>query len=96
MLPGPRSFSGHGVPIQEKWYATYGKSLKHVRIVQGIGGTFDTIAGKVKRAPENLEKDSAEWLYRLITEPKRLRRAKVLPLFSLKVLGIEYEPSVAG
>jgi N-acetylglucosaminyldiphosphoundecaprenol N-acetyl-beta-D-mannosaminyltransferase len=80
-------FLALGSPKQEKWYAIYRDSLEHVRIVQGIGGTLDTIGGTVKRAPEVWRRYSAEWLYRLLTEPKRIRRQKVLPLFMLKVLG---------
>ena len=82
-------FLALGSPKQEKWYGTYRDSLEHIRVVQGIGGTLDTIAGKVKRAPEVWRRYSAEWLYRLLTEPKRIRRQKVLPLFLLKVLGVK-------
>ena len=71
-------FLALGSPKQEKWYGTYGKSLKHVRIVHGIGGTLDTIAGKVKRAPEIWRRHSAEWLYRLIKEPNPNYSRKVL------------------
>ena len=60
--------------------------LSHVKICQGIGGTLDTIAGNVKRAPEFWRRCSAEWLYRLLSEPKRITRQKVLPLFVLKVV----------
>lgn len=82
-------FLALGSPKQEKWYAAYRDSLEHIRVVQGVGGTLDTIAGKVKRAPEFWRRYSAEWLYRLLTEPKRIRRQKVLPLFMLKVLGVK-------
>ena len=79
-------FLALGSPKQEKWYATYSPRLEHVRICQGIGGTLDTIAGNVKRAPEIWRRFSAEWLYRLLADPKRVKRQKVLPLFALKVL----------
>lgn len=79
-------FIALGSPKQEKWYAAYRDSLKNIRIVQGIGGTLDTIAGKVKRAPAVWRKYSAEWLYRLLSEPKRIKRQKVIPLFILSVL----------
>jgi N-acetylglucosaminyldiphosphoundecaprenol N-acetyl-beta-D-mannosaminyltransferase len=80
-------FLALGSPKQEKWYATFRDSLEHIRVVQGVGGTLDTIAGKVKRAPEVWRRYSAEWLYRLLREPKRIKRQKVLPLFMLKVVG---------
>jgi N-acetylglucosaminyldiphosphoundecaprenol N-acetyl-beta-D-mannosaminyltransferase len=79
-------FLALGSPKQEKWYAAYQDSLKHVRVVQGIGGTLDTIAGTVPRAPKSWRKAHAEWLYRLLNEPKRLNRQKVLPLFMFKVV----------
>lgn len=79
-------FLALGSPRQEKWYATYRGRLTHVKVCQGIGGTLDTIAGNVKRAPEIWCRFSAEWLYRLLTEPKRIKRQKVLPLFAFKVL----------
>jgi N-acetylglucosaminyldiphosphoundecaprenol N-acetyl-beta-D-mannosaminyltransferase len=79
-------FLALGSPKQEKWYAIYKDKLTHVRVVQGIGGTLDTIAGNVKRAPEIWCKLSLEWLYRLLAEPSRIRRQKVLPVFAAKVL----------
>jgi N-acetylglucosaminyldiphosphoundecaprenol N-acetyl-beta-D-mannosaminyltransferase len=79
-------FLALGSPKQEKWYATYKNQLHHVRVVQGVGGTLDTIAGNVKRAPLIWQKFSAEWLYRLIKEPERIRRQKILPLFAVMVL----------
>ncbi|HUI66728.1 MAG TPA: WecB/TagA/CpsF family glycosyltransferase [Nitrospirota bacterium] len=74
-------FIALGSPKQEKWFATNKESLKNVRVCQGIGGTLDTIAGKVKRAPEIWCRYNAEWLYRLLSEPKRFKRQRLLPLF---------------
>jgi len=79
-------FLALGSPKQEKWYATHKSRLHHVRVVQGVGGTLDTIAGTVKRAPMVWCKLQLEWLYRLIMEPKRIKRQKVLPLFAAMVL----------
>lgn len=79
-------FLALGSPKQEKWFATYKIRLHHVRVVQGVGGTLDTIAGTVKRAPKVWCKFQLEWLYRLIVEPKRIKRQKVLPLFAAMVL----------
>ena len=79
-------FLALGSPKQEIWYATYKNQLHHVRVVQGVGGTLDTIAGTVKRAPEIWCKLQLEWLYRLIMEPRRIKRQKVLPIFAAMVL----------
>ena len=38
----------------------------------GVGGTFDVVAGKVKRAPQWMQKAGLEWLYRVIQEPGRM------------------------
>jgi N-acetylglucosaminyldiphosphoundecaprenol N-acetyl-beta-D-mannosaminyltransferase len=80
-------FLALGSPKQERWLSEYRGHLKTVRVCQGIGGTLDTIAGTVKRAPDIWCRFNAEWLYRLISEPKRLKRQRVLPIFAVKVLG---------
>ncbi len=78
-------FVALGFPKQEEWIAQYKEQLE-VPIMMGVGGSFDGIAGKVKRAPIIWQKLNLEWLYRLIQEPKRWRRMLVLPVFLLKAL----------
>ena len=79
-------FLALGSPRQERWFASHGNSLKTIRVCQGIGGTLDTITGAVKRAPEIWQKIGLEWFYRLISEPKRIKRQRVLPLFAAMVI----------
>jgi N-acetylglucosaminyldiphosphoundecaprenol N-acetyl-beta-D-mannosaminyltransferase len=79
-------FLALGSPKQEKWYATHKNRLHHVRVVQGVGGTLDAIAGSAKRAPQMWRKLKLEWLYRLIMEPRRIKRQRVLPQFAAMVL----------
>ena len=43
-----------------------------VDFVMGVGGTFDVVAGKVKRAPVWMQKAGLEWLYRVLQEPGRM------------------------
>ena len=43
-----------------------------VTFVMGVGGTFDVVAGKVKRAPIWMQKSGLEWLFRVIQEPRRM------------------------
>ncbi|WP_269473130.1 WecB/TagA/CpsF family glycosyltransferase [Pseudoalteromonas sp. A25] len=43
-----------------------------VKFVMGVGGTFDVVAGKVKRAPVWMQKAGLEWLYRVLQEPGRM------------------------
>lgn len=74
-----------GSPKQEDWFAKYHRNLEYVRVCQCIGGTLDTIVGNVKRAPKIWQKYSLEWLYRLVVQPSRIKRQKILPLFVLAV-----------
>jgi len=75
-------FLALGSPNQEKWIAEHGAKLKSVRVCQGTGGTFDVIAGEVNRAPDIYCRLGLEWLYRLIEDPSRIKRQKVLPVFA--------------
>jgi len=78
-------FLALGSPKQEKWFATHREKLQHIRVCQGIGGTLDVITGNVKRAPAIFCKLGLEWLYRLLSEPKRWKRQLVLPVFVWRV-----------
>ncbi len=78
-------FVALGSPKQEKWLATFGQQLKNVKVSQGIGGTLDTIAGHVRRAPRLFQKTNLEWFYRLVTNPKRARRQTALVIFMILV-----------
>jgi N-acetylglucosaminyldiphosphoundecaprenol N-acetyl-beta-D-mannosaminyltransferase len=82
-------FLALGSPKQEKWFAKYHRELKYVKVCQCIGGTLDTIAGNVKRAPEIWQKSSLEWFYRLIMQPSRIRRQMNLLLFVFAVFKIK-------
>jgi N-acetylglucosaminyldiphosphoundecaprenol N-acetyl-beta-D-mannosaminyltransferase len=79
-------FLALGSPRQEKWFAENRGALTTVRVCQGIGGTLDVIAGSVRRAPWIWRRMSAEWLYRLLSDPRRIGRQRVLPLFAAQVL----------
>ncbi|WP_458718241.1 WecB/TagA/CpsF family glycosyltransferase [Pseudomonas gregormendelii] len=48
------------------------RSQLGVTFVMGVGGTFDVVAGKVKRAPLWMQRSGLEWLYRVIQEPRRM------------------------
>ena len=79
-------FVALGSPKQEKWMMKYLPRLNKVRICQGIGGTLDTLAGYSKRAPKWIQYLQAEWLYRLLREPWRIKRQKALIQFAKLVL----------
>lgn len=52
----------------------------------GVGGSFDIWAGEAKRAPKVWLKLNLEWLYRLVTNPTRIKRMVQLPKFLIHVL----------
>ena len=78
-------FVALGTPKQEEWMNRYGPMLK-VSLCLGVGGTLDTIVGKVKRAPRLFQRLGLEWLYRLLSQPSRARRQTALPRFAWSVL----------
>lgn len=78
-------FVALGSPRQEFWIHEHLPTLK-IKVVQGIGGTLDTLTGHVKRAPIFFQTLGLEWLYRLISQPSRASRQKHLPLFVWSVL----------
>lgn len=73
-----------GVPKQEKWLHKYYKEL-NVPVSIGVGGTFDVMAGVMKRAPLWMQKAKLEWLFRGLLQPKRAGRLLALPKFVIKV-----------
>ncbi len=83
-------FLALGSPKQEKWFSTYHQDLKNIRVCQGIGGTLDVITGNVKRAPDLFCRFGLEWFYRLLAEPNRIKRQRVLPLFAFQVFIEKY------
>ena len=75
-----------GAPKQEIFMKTHLKEL-HVKLMIGLGGSLDSFAGTVKRAPNWMIRCNLEWLYRLIKEPKRFGRMLRLPKYLFAVLG---------
>ncbi|AIQ44035.1 WecB/TagA/CpsF family glycosyltransferase [Paenibacillus sp. FSL R7-0297] len=78
-------FVARGADSQEPWIAKY-KSRLQIPVMMGVGGSFDVISGKSRRAPKVFQKLRAEWLYRLIKEPTRYKRMLALPKFAVKVV----------
>lgn len=77
-------FVAMGSPKQEQWIEQNRDNL-YPTLYQGVGGSFDVLAGNVKRAPAAFQRMGAEWLYRLLKEPSRLKRQMNLPLFLFEV-----------
>ncbi len=66
-------FVAFGAPKQDKFIDDL-KKIISIPLSIGVGGTFDYIAGVVPYAPGLLRKIGLEWLYRLITQPRRFNR----------------------
>lgn len=67
-------FVALGAPKQEKWIYGNINKIKNLKLAMGVGGTFDFISGKAKRAPKFLRDAGFEWLWRLIIQPRRINR----------------------
>lgn len=78
-------FVALGAPRQEFWIREHKEKLP-VKIAVGVGGSFDVVSGRVKRAPVWMQKLKLEWLARLIKEPWRIKRMLSLPKFVLMVM----------
>lgn len=67
-------FVAMNTPKQEKWIFRNLYRLQKVTGAMAVGGTFNYVAGNMKLPPKWMEKMGLEWVYRLIQEPKRLKR----------------------
>jgi len=67
-------FVGFGCPKQEKWIFQNLDKLPNIKLAMTVGGTLDYLAGASKRAPQFVRRIGLEWLWRLILEPKRIKR----------------------
>lgn len=78
-------FVAMGIPRQEKFI----KRTQHILrcpVAIGVGGTLDVFSGKVRRAPRIIQSLKLEWLYRLMQNPKKMAKARNLPIFVKMVL----------
>ncbi len=64
-------FVGISSPMKERFLAEWAPCMD-VPVCHGVGGAFDVLAGRVKRAPDVLQRAGLEWLYRVGQEPGRL------------------------
>jgi len=79
-----------GAPKQDKFIFS-NKGKLNVKIAMGVGGTFDYIAGIVPYAPRWVRQIGQEWMYRLIKQPKRIKRIFIATiLFPLAILKAKF------
>lgn len=87
-------FVGLGCPKQEIWMSSHKGRVNCIML--GVGAAFDFIAGTKKKAPSWVQKTGLEWLFRLISEPRRLWRRylkhnpRFIWYFGLQLLGRKY------
>ncbi len=89
-------FVGISPPKKEQFLARWSDALE-VPVCHGVGGSFDVMAGRTKRAPRFMQAIGMEWLYRLLQEPRRLagRYFVTNTLFLLLLLGEVFLPAKA-
>jgi N-acetylglucosaminyldiphosphoundecaprenol N-acetyl-beta-D-mannosaminyltransferase len=75
----------YGAPAQDLWIYRNLTRLP-AAVVMGVGGAFDFLTGRQRRAPEAMQRMGLEWLYRLYREPWRWQRMLALPRFVVLVL----------
>ena len=78
-------FVAMGIPRQEKFiFKTMG--IVRAKVSIGVGGSFDVFSGKAKRAPVVVQRLKLEWLWRLVLNPSKFSKVKMLPRFVRLVL----------
>jgi len=81
------AFICFGHPKQEAFIEKYRKQCG-AKVLLGVGGTIDFLAGKITRAPKWMRRLGLEWLYRLLRQPSRIKRILtaviIFPLLSLR------------
>jgi N-acetylglucosaminyldiphosphoundecaprenol N-acetyl-beta-D-mannosaminyltransferase len=78
-------FVGRAANQQEPWLCKYKDQLS-IPVMIGVGGSFDVLSGKLKRAPKLWQSLRLEWLYRLLQEPWRYKRMFAIPKFMWRIL----------
>jgi N-acetylglucosaminyldiphosphoundecaprenol N-acetyl-beta-D-mannosaminyltransferase len=78
-------FVAYGAPAQDLWIYRNLERLP-VAVAMGVGGAFDFLSGRQRRAPRSMQRAGLEWLYRLYREPWRWKRMLAIPRFVLYVL----------
>jgi len=80
-------FVGFSSPMKENFLNKWMQTMQ-VPFCMGVGGSFDIIAGKTKRAPIWMQNAGLEWFYRILQEPRRMwkRYARTNPVFIMMVI----------
>ncbi|HPX92005.1 MAG TPA: WecB/TagA/CpsF family glycosyltransferase, partial [Spirochaetota bacterium] len=76
---------GLGFPKEDKWINSIRHEFKNAVLIS-VGGSFDTISGTIKKAPDYFMENGLDWFYRIVTRPWRYLRLLRLSLFFLNVI----------
>lgn len=80
-------FCTFGAPFQEKVIYHNLKKIPSIGLAIGVGGAFDFLTKKITRAPRIFQRLGLEWLWRLIKQPRRLKRIwRATAVFFWKVI----------
>jgi N-acetylglucosaminyldiphosphoundecaprenol N-acetyl-beta-D-mannosaminyltransferase len=88
---------GLGAPKQERWMASHRDQL-NAPVLIGVGAAFDFHTGRKPQAPRWMQRSGLEWLFRLLSEPKRLwkrylyNNPRFIVLILLQMLGLRRYP----
>ncbi|MBL7700542.1 MAG: WecB/TagA/CpsF family glycosyltransferase [Chitinophagaceae bacterium] len=82
-------------PIKENFLYENRDLLQHVNFTMGVGGSFDVIAGHVKRAPLWMQHSGLEWAYRVYQEPKRMFKRYMVGNWKFMTLVLRYRFNLA-
>ncbi|MBC1287401.1 WecB/TagA/CpsF family glycosyltransferase [Listeria booriae] len=63
---------------KKEYFIDYYMERMAVPVSMGVGGSFDVIAGEMKRAPMWMQRASLEWIYRMMQEPRRLAKRYII------------------
>ncbi|MDH4330879.1 MAG: WecB/TagA/CpsF family glycosyltransferase [Candidatus Moranbacteria bacterium] len=79
-------FCNFGAPHQELFINSLNDE-SNIRLAMGVGGSFDFISGKIRRAPKWMRFVGLEWLWRLFVQPRRIKRIlKAVIVFPIKII----------
>lgn len=73
-------FVALGSPRQELFVAKYGVA-SGAKVLMVVGGSFDVLSGRLRRAPLLYRRLGLEWFFRLIQQPRRILRVRIMPMF---------------
>lgn len=75
-----------GFPAQERFIVENTPKLPFLRLSMGLGGSLDVWSGDLRRAPKIMRAAGLEWIFRLVSDPRRLKRLPYLVHFTTAVV----------